>query len=225
MIKAHGAEYGLASYANQIQTGANGALYVSDPASRQAILELRRDPQISAEMTGELGKVNSAILQKNVGGAIGPTELYLAHFLGAGGASSLLKAMRANPNANAAAILPSAAEANPSIFFGAGGQPRSVANIYEHFAQVFDQNSSPIAANPSVPILATAFEHTSPRSSSPVTGETNNLASTLPSAPQSLSSKDAGSFAAIVLGQLNMAELNAALALEDESESAISVIA
>lgn len=185
MIKTHGAEHGLGSYADQIQVGESGVAHVSDPATRQAILDLRKDPQIAAEMTGELGKVNSAILHKNVGGTIGPTELYLAHFLGAGGASSLLNALRANPNANAAAILPSAAEANPTVFFGAGGQPRSVENIYEHFAQVFDQKSSSPSADSSTQILATAFDQNAEESLPSVTaaGVTNYMASMVPPCP------------------------------------------
>ena len=227
MIKAHGAAHGLGSYASQIQIGKNGAAHVNDPASRQAILDLRNDPQIAAEMTGELGKVNSAILHKNVGGTIGPTELYLAHFLGAGGASSLLNALRANPNANAAAILPAAAEANPSVFFGAGGQARSVENVYEHFAQVFDQKPSSPAADAPTQVLAAAFEQNAPQSLTSVTaaGVTNYMATAVPAVPGLVSPDDARSFAATVLGQMNMAELASALAPEDENDSAISVLA
>jgi hypothetical protein len=211
-IRAHGAEHGLGHYASQIQIAANGTASVSDPALRQTILDLRKNPQIAAEMTAELGKVNSAILQKNVGGTVGSTELYLAHFLGAGGASSFLKAMRANPNANAAEILPAAAEANPSIFFGAGGQPRSVGNIYEHFAQVFDQKSPATATDATVPTLSSAFDSIVPQSSAS-------------SVPGHLSPEDARSFAATVMGQMNMAELTSALADDDETDGEISVLA
>ncbi len=225
MIKAHGEEHGLGRYASQIHLGENGMAYVNDPASRQAILDLRKDPQIAAEMTGELGRVNSAILQKSVGGTIGPTELYLAHFLGAGGAGSLLKAMRANPNANAAAILPVAAEANRSIFFGAGGLPHSVKSIYEHFAQVFDQKSPPSAADASTQVLAMALEHNAPQSSAPGTLATVTNSIMSPSVPGRITTVEAGDLAATVLSQMNMAELTSALALDDETDSEISVLA
>ena len=47
------------------------------------------------------------------------------------------------PNASAAALLPDAAAANPSVFYNSSGQPRSLAQIYQHFAQKFDGTSSP----------------------------------------------------------------------------------
>jgi hypothetical protein len=141
MIKGHGAEYGLGAYASQIQVERDGTAYVSDPAMRQAILDLRMDPQVSAEMAGELDKDNGAALQRNTGVTPGPTELYLAHFLGASGASELLNTMRANPNATAADILPRAASANPSIFYTADGQPRTVGEIYSTFAEKLDPTS------------------------------------------------------------------------------------
>jgi hypothetical protein len=147
MIKARGAEYGLSTYADHIQVDSSGKAHVSDPGWRDAILNLRQDPQISAEMTCELDNENRQKLHETLGGRIGHTELYLAHFLGAGGASSFLNAMRANPNTKAADILPNAAGANASVFYGADGQSRSVAQIYQHFAQKFDQPPATITAS------------------------------------------------------------------------------
>jgi hypothetical protein len=137
MVKNRGADYGLGTDADKISIDSNGYARVSDPVARQAILGLRNDPQISAEMAGELDKQNFDHLQENVGGKIGGTELYLAHFLGAGGASSFLNKMRANPDAQAASVLPDAANANPSVFYNNAGQPRSLSQIYQHFAQKF----------------------------------------------------------------------------------------
>lgn len=142
MVKEHGDQYGLGAYASQIQTDGNGVNHVSNPTVKQAILNLRKDPQISAEMAGELDKDNLSSLKANVGGKIGATDLYLAHFLGAGGASDFLNTMKANPKANAATVLPDAAAANPSVFYNAEGQPRSLQQIYQHFAQKFDGPSS-----------------------------------------------------------------------------------
>lgn len=142
MVKTYGDEYGLSSYASKISTGSDGRLTVSDAASRQAILALRKDPQVSAEMAGELDKENAAVLQQKVGGNIGSTELYLAHFLGANGASSFIHKMRSNPKVAAADVLPTAAAANPSVFYDKSGQARSLQQIYQHFAAKFDGNSS-----------------------------------------------------------------------------------
>ena len=43
--------------------------------------------------------------------------------------------------ATGASVLPKAAAANPSIFYSKSGEPRTVAQIYQHFAQKFDAGS------------------------------------------------------------------------------------
>lgn len=56
-------------------------------------------------------------------------NLYLAHFLGAGGA---IKALKAAPGAIAAEMMPEAAKANPTIFFAGKGEnmrPRTIAEV------------------------------------------------------------------------------------------------
>ena len=57
-------------------------------------------------------------------------ELYMAHFLGASGASRFIRAAEANPNAKAAAFFPRAAHANSSIFYDKVGQARSLKQVY-----------------------------------------------------------------------------------------------
>ncbi|MGB9151494.1 MAG: hypothetical protein WCD70_00210, partial [Alphaproteobacteria bacterium] len=145
MVKQYGAQYGLGNYASQITTDANGHMTVSDPAAKQAILALRNDPQCSAVMACELDKQNALSLKQNVGGKIGGTELYLAHFLGAGGASDFINTMRSDPTATGASVLPEAAAANPSVFYDKSGEPRTVQQIYQHFAQKFGNGTVQIA--------------------------------------------------------------------------------
>ncbi len=158
MIKTYGDQYGLGSYASQISTDSGGRLYVADTAARQAILALRKDAQISANMAGELDKENAAVLQQKVGGKIGATELYLAHFLGASGASNFIQKMRANPNASAAAMLPAAAAANQSVFYSKSGEPRSLQEIYQRFAQKFDGDAVQIAGVQTVSAPGKSFD-------------------------------------------------------------------
>ena len=141
-IKQHGADYGLGSYAEHIKIDSNGIAHVDSTAMKHTILKLRSDPTISAEMSAELDKDNLATLKGNVTGKLGATELYLAHFLGAGGASDFLNTMKATPNAKAADILPQAATANNSVFYDKNGEARSLKQIYAHFAQKFDTNKS-----------------------------------------------------------------------------------
>jgi len=139
-IKENGADYGLSEAADKITIGSDGVARVANAADRKAILDLRRDPKISADMAAELAKDNKAALEKSVGGKVGPTEMYLAHFLGSGGASSLINELKTNPNAKAADILPTAAAANKSVFYNKEtGEARTVGEIYQRFAKKFDK--------------------------------------------------------------------------------------
>jgi Transglycosylase SLT domain len=150
MIKTHGGNYGLSAYASHI-TMHDGIAHADSPAWRKAILDLRKDPTISAEMAGELDKANLDTLKANVGGRIGATDLYLAHFLGAGGASEFIKAMRTNPHASAADIVPDAAASNTAVFYTADGQAKSLSQIYKHFAQKFDAAPSNVMVASAAP--------------------------------------------------------------------------
>ena len=149
MVKDQGAAYGLGKYADHIKLDANGHASVDNPAIKNTILALRNDPTISSEMAAELDKQNLDALKDNVGGKVGGTELYLAHFLGAGGASTFLNRMKDAPNTKAANVLPEAASANSSVFFNADGSARSLKQIYNHFAQKFDSkfDTSSMVAN------------------------------------------------------------------------------
>lgn len=212
MIKQYGAQYGLGNYAAQITKDANGHLSVNDPATKQAILALRNDPQVSAEMAGELDKQNAATLKHTVGGKIGGTELYLAHFLGAGGASDFINEMRSDPNTTAADVLPTAAASNPSVFYTKSGEPRTLKEIYQHFAQKFDGNSTTRMARASAPITASSYAIAS---ATPVSTNLANLYASSPNASVSTAgarSANLGNmtltgastmFTAMLLGQMN----------------------
>lgn len=141
-VKTYGSKYGLSEYAERIMIGSDGVARVKDTGSKQAILAMRKDPAISACMAAELTNENKAALQNGVGGKIGSTELYLAHFLGVGGACDFIKNMRSNPNATAANVLPEAASSNPSVFYDKAGQPRSLNQIYKYFANKFSRTPS-----------------------------------------------------------------------------------
>jgi hypothetical protein len=240
MVKTNGAQYGLGAYASQISADANGHLSVSDPQAKQAILALRNDPTISAEMAGELDKQNAASLQQNVGGKIGGTELYLAHFLGAGGASDFLSEMRSTPNASGAAVLPDAAAANPSVFYDKAGQPRSLAQIYQHFAQKFDGSLSTQTAS----VITAASTKVASLSSAPASTQLTGIYSA--GSPVTATLATAGFhanvgnpvattgastlFTAMVLGQMNTGGIDPAAQLSmfqqagDKKKSAMAVL-
>ena len=120
-LKKHGAEHGLGWAGNA----------ATDPALRAQVMALRHDPQASAMMAAELAGDNQTALSSALGRTPDPSELYLAHFLGAQGATQFLGALASDPGQSAAALLPTAAGSNRAIFFGAGGAPRSLGQVMD----------------------------------------------------------------------------------------------
>jgi hypothetical protein len=99
------------------------------PASHAQLMALRYDPNAAAMMAAELAGDNTAALTTVLGRAPTSSELYLAHFLGTGGATRFLGALSTDPDQSAAALLPKAASANTSVFYDPTGAPRSVGAV------------------------------------------------------------------------------------------------
>lgn len=137
-VKEAGATFGYGRYADAITRAPSGRYEVSDPAVRREILQLRRDPAANAAMAGVLTRSNSFKLTGVLGRRPTDGELYIAHFLGAGGASRLISNVQNNPQANAAAMFPRAAAANRSIFYNRSGDARSVSQVYAELTGRFD---------------------------------------------------------------------------------------
>jgi Transglycosylase SLT domain len=116
-IKQAGAALGLGRFADAITQTASGNYEVRDPAMRGEILKLRNDPAANALMAGAFTKGNASALSERLGRTPSEGELYIAHFLGVGGAARLIGLAGSNPNARAADYFPNAAQANPSIFY------------------------------------------------------------------------------------------------------------
>lgn len=135
LVKNHGAEHGLAAEAAAISQDETGQYGISDPAARQAILDLRHNPAVAATMGANLARDNQAELQRGLGRPVGPTELYLAHFLGGKGALQFLQKTAANPGQAAADLMPAAAAANPAVFYDRStGKPLTLGQVYDHVA-------------------------------------------------------------------------------------------
>jgi hypothetical protein len=130
MVKEEGPKYGLGQFAAAIERRPDGQYSVRDPRARAQILKLREDPAVSSVMAGALATRNSAELSSTLGRKPTSGELYLAHFLGAGGAKRLITLQRNNPNASAAAAFPDAARANKSVFHRPDGKARSAGEVF-----------------------------------------------------------------------------------------------
>ena len=161
VVKKHGAEHGLGWAADAIGHS-GGRFTVADGATRQAILALRNDPAAASLMAAEHASDNKAALEGSLGRAANGTDLYMAHFLGLGGASKFLSAMQADPQASAAGLFPGAARANRSVFYDDGGRPRSLSAIYQRFADKLGAGSDSVgetrSANLSFAAQALAME-------------------------------------------------------------------
>lgn len=143
MVKTHGEDNGLGQYAQAIRQNRDGDFTVTDRRMRSTILNLRNDPKTASLMAAELATENNNYLKQTVGGDPSGTDLYLAHFLGAQGASNFLKSMQKNPWAPAASIFPEAAKSNRNVFY-AQGRPLSLQQIYNKFDAKFDvANAAP----------------------------------------------------------------------------------
>lgn len=130
VMRRHGPALGLEQEAAAISDTARGPR-VSDPLRRSQILAMRNDPRIASLLAGALARDNRAALTPVLGREPDAGELYLAHFMGAQGASRFLKAMAVSPDRPAVELFANAASANRSIFYGQGGNPRSLAGVMD----------------------------------------------------------------------------------------------
>ena len=133
-MQRHGPRFGLGNVSAHIQTTISGGADVPDPGIRQAILDLRKDPQIASLMAAGLADDNRAHLAPILGRQPSHSELYLAHFLGAGGAGRFLSSLESNPEANASALFRRPAAANKPVFHEPNGTPRSLQGVMDYLS-------------------------------------------------------------------------------------------
>ena len=134
MIKRHGDKVGLAPEAEALRSNNASA------TERAQMLQLRNDPQTATALAAHFAADNAQALAAAGHSSIGPTELYLAHFLGSAGATTFLNGLRDTPTGSAARALPQAANANASIFYK-DRMPQSYQEIYNRFAKKFNDAS------------------------------------------------------------------------------------
>jgi soluble lytic murein transglycosylase-like protein len=129
-VKEAGSQLGYGKYADAISRTPSGGYSVSDPAARNVIMKLRDDPEAASSMAGVLAQSNSFKLTGKIGRRPTDAELYMAHFMGVGGAGKLIANAEDNPNASGARLFPNAAAANRPIFYDKIGRARSVSEVY-----------------------------------------------------------------------------------------------
>ncbi|HYA06707.1 MAG TPA: transglycosylase SLT domain-containing protein [Xanthobacteraceae bacterium] len=153
-VKQAGAALGYGRYADAITKTASGHYEVKDPAMRSQILKLRNDPTANAVMAGAFTQSNAAVLSAQLGRAPSEGELYIAHFLGAGGAARLIASAAAHPNASAASYFPQAAQANASIFYDSStGATRTLSQVRDLLTARYDVAAR---SRPAIPAIIAA---------------------------------------------------------------------
>jgi len=151
MVHRFGAKYGVGDLAQKISQTGSGKLVVDNPTLKQKILDLRQNPTLSADLAAEYAKQNQTEIEQALGRPLSRGDLYMAHFLGAGGATSFLKALDTKGNTIAANLLPDAAAANPGIFYDASGHAKTVGEIYQTVASKIEKDASAFGGDAAAP--------------------------------------------------------------------------
>ncbi len=140
-VKKFGASYGLNDYAADIEFYVTRSGYqrpmVKDKAVLKHLLELRKNPRLSAMMVAETVRDNRRKLNFSLNREPTQTDLYLTHFLGTDGAIAFLKALEETPDIHAGEMFPAAARSNQDVFHSKPSDPRTVDEVYELFGNKF----------------------------------------------------------------------------------------
>ena len=141
-IRKHGAKYGLERYTSQIEfyidRNGNQRPMVESDSVLEHLLELRKNPRVSAMMAAETVKDNQRLLSFSLNRKPERTDLYLMHFLGNAGAISFLKELDKNPGVAAVKLFPRAAKSNKNIFHPRSCGPRTLSDVYQLFEEKFN---------------------------------------------------------------------------------------
>ena len=155
-VRDLGPKVGLGDYANAIHRDRTGSLSVSEPRVLTAILNLRGNPVLSAQLAAESIRRQRELMQIRLGRTVTPVDLYLLHVLGPSGASRFLVTLVQRPS------LPSIEVASLKVMRNAGlvagdGRPMTVAKTYAAVeAMLNDQRSHTESLFARTPVEATA---------------------------------------------------------------------
>jgi peptidoglycan hydrolase-like protein with peptidoglycan-binding domain len=141
-LKTHGDKYGLVGdYAANIDHYQTVFGYqrpiVRDEVIYQHLLELRKNPRISAIMAAEMVRDSEQLLAYSFDRKPTQTDLYLTHFLGNEDAITFLLSLEQNPDVHAVELFPEAANSNRRIFHQRSSAPRTVDEVYALFDAKF----------------------------------------------------------------------------------------
>src|SRR4051794_16667646 len=126
-VKEAGTQLGYGSYSDAITRTSSGTYTVDDPMTKRSIMKLRDDPEAASSMAAPLPHPTSFKLTGLLGRGPFDGDLYVALFMGVGGAAKRIANAEDNPQAVGARLFPNAAFANRPIFYAKDGRARSVS--------------------------------------------------------------------------------------------------
>lgn len=141
MVERHGAKIGLEKEAKALASGD------ISPAERRRIMDLRYNAGVAARLGAEFAAENKEYLEARIGREPEDVDLYLAHFLGPGGAVKFLRQMEASPDGAAATAFPAAAKANRAVFYR-DGQALSFSEIRDRFDKKLEARAGDVLKAP-----------------------------------------------------------------------------
>jgi hypothetical protein len=139
-LKTHGEKYGIvADYAAKIDYYTTWSGYkrpvLREKAMYEHLLELRKNPRVSAILAAETVRENQQKLVHTLGREPTETDLYLTHFLGADDAITFLQSLEQSPDKHAVELFPEAARSNHAIFHPSSCDPHTVDDVYALFEE------------------------------------------------------------------------------------------
>lgn len=155
VVHKFGEKHGLQAEAQAIQV-VGGQYTVPDDAMREAILDLRRDPYLSALMAAEMKKRDRELMERRLGRSISRSEFYLAHFFGVNSASKFVSLLDDKPKQSAPRVFPAAARANKSLFYAKKGRKTRHLTVSEVFDKIDEMIDKRIERYEDVATIATA---------------------------------------------------------------------
>jgi murein DD-endopeptidase MepM/ murein hydrolase activator NlpD len=119
----------------------------------------RFDPKKSTEAMQKLTMMNKGQMEKGLGREVSGEDLYMGHFLGAGGATKFLQAKDKDPNQSAAKFDPAAAASNKSIYYDQkdNNRERSMAEVHSLMTEKYRKQQAAIQGGAKLPDVVAAL--------------------------------------------------------------------
>lgn len=134
-VRDHGPTHGLVREAALVVTDpATGTVSAADPGELRRILDLRRDPQVSAALAAERALAVRPGLETSLRRRATAAELYAVHLLGQAGARRFYAALARRPSHSATSVVgQEVAARNRGVFFAVDGRALSLREVQAGF--------------------------------------------------------------------------------------------